>query len=55
MRIWRRHEQRRLARELKALRGLMEDAQREGDIDSEYSLLCMATYVAEQLAELASR
>ena len=54
VRIWQRHQQRRLALELKALRRLMENAQRDGDIDSEYILLCTATRVADELAELSS-
>jgi hypothetical protein len=37
----RRHDQRRLTREVELLRVQMREAQAAGDVDSEYLLLCL--------------
>jgi hypothetical protein len=37
----RRHDQRRLTREVELLRVQMREAQTAGDVDSEYLLLCL--------------
>jgi hypothetical protein len=47
----RRHDQRRLIREVERLRVLMRDAQAAGDLDSEYLLLCL---IETRMSELSS-
>jgi hypothetical protein len=53
MHIWRR-QQRQLARELRTLRNEMEDAQRSGDIDWEYLLLCRIVDKTRERGDLGS-